>query len=71
MLPATRKLDQLTITRFIAALSVVFFHGGQQLDIVRQFPMLTAGPTAVGYFFVLSGFVMALAYHRPGVGEST
>ena len=67
MLPATRKLDQLTITRFIAALSVVFFHGGQQLDIVRQFPMLTAGPTAVGYFFVLSGFVMALAYHRPGV----
>ena len=67
MLPATRKLDQLTITRFIAALSVVFFHGGQQLDIVRQFPMFTAGPTAVGYFFVLSGFVMALAYYRPGV----
>ena len=67
MLPAARKLDQLTITRFIAALSVVFFHGGHQLDIVRQFPMLTAGPTAVGYFFVLSGFVMALAYYRPGV----
>jgi peptidoglycan/LPS O-acetylase OafA/YrhL len=66
MLPAARKLDQLTITRFIAALSVVFFHGGHQLDIVRHFPMLTAGPTAVGYFFVLSGFVMALVYYRPG-----
>jgi peptidoglycan/LPS O-acetylase OafA/YrhL len=62
----TRKLDQLTITRFIAALSVVLFHGGHQLEIVRYFPMLTAGPTAVGYFFVLSGFVMALAYYRPG-----
>jgi peptidoglycan/LPS O-acetylase OafA/YrhL len=62
-----RKLDQLTLTRFIAALSVVFFHGGHQLDIVRYFPMLTAGPTAVGYFFVLSGFVMALVYYRPGI----
>jgi peptidoglycan/LPS O-acetylase OafA/YrhL len=67
MLQASRKLDQLTITRFIAALSVVFFHGGRELDIVRYFPMLTAGPTAVGYFFVLSGFVMALVYYRPGV----
>ncbi len=28
--------------------------------------MLTSGPTAVGYFFLLSGFVMALAYYRPG-----
>ena len=64
---ATRKLDQLTITRFIAALSVVLFHGGRRLAFVRHFPMLAAGPTAVGYFFVLSGFVMALVYYRPGV----
>lgn len=60
------RLDQLTFTRFVAALSVVFFHGGRQVGILRYFPMLTAGPTAVGYFFVLSGFVMALAYYRPG-----
>jgi len=66
MPPATRKLDQLTITRFIAALSVVLFHGGRKLAFVRHFPMLAAGPTAVGYFFVLSGFVMALVYYRPG-----
>jgi len=64
---AARKLDQLTITRFVAALSVVLFHGGRRLDFVRHFPMLAAGPTAVGYFFVLSGFVMALVYYRPGV----
>jgi peptidoglycan/LPS O-acetylase OafA/YrhL len=67
MLPASRKLDQLTITRFIAALSVVLFHGRYQWDVLSYLPMLTAGPTAVGYFFVLSGFVMALAYYRPGV----
>ena len=62
-----RKLDQLTITRFVAALSVVLFHGGRRVAFVRHFPMLAAGPTAVGYFFVLSGFVMALVYYRPGV----
>ena len=65
MSQTTRKLDQLTTTRFIAALSVVFFHGGRNLGILSYFPMLTAGPTAVGYFFVLSGFVMALAYYHP------
>ncbi len=27
--------------------------------------MLTSGPTAVSYFFVLSGFVITLAYYRP------
>jgi len=63
----SRKLDQLTTTRFIAALSVVLFHGRYQLDILNRVPMLIAGPTAVGYFFVLSGFVMALAYYRPGI----
>ena len=67
MLQASRKLDQLTVTRFIAALSVVLFHGRQQLGALQYVPMLTAGPTAVGYFFVLSGFVMALAYYRPGI----
>jgi peptidoglycan/LPS O-acetylase OafA/YrhL len=67
MSQTTRKLDQLTVTRFIAALSVVFFHGGRKVWILSYFPMLTSGPTAVGYFYVLSGFVMALAYYRPGV----
>ncbi len=62
-----KKLDQLTVTRFIAALSVMLFHGGRHIGILAYFPMLTAGPVAVGYFYVLSGFVMALAYYHPGV----
>jgi peptidoglycan/LPS O-acetylase OafA/YrhL len=60
-----KKLDQLTVTRFIAALSVMLFHGGRYIGILAYFPMLTAGPVAVSYFYVLSGFVMALAYYRP------
>jgi len=63
-----KKLDQLTSTRFIAALSVVIFHGGGFLFPFRIFPfdpLLTSGQTAVSYFYVLSGFVMALAYYRP------
>lgn len=61
----TQKLDQLTFTRFLAALSVLFFHGGRQWGILSYLPMLTAGPTAVSFFYVLSGFVMTIAYYRP------
>lgn len=66
MSPASKRLDQLTFTRFMAALSVMLFHGGRYIGILAYFPMLTAGPVAVSYFYVLSGFVMALAYYRPG-----
>jgi peptidoglycan/LPS O-acetylase OafA/YrhL len=69
MSPSNRKLDALTTTRFVAALSVVFYHGGDGLSLLGLFPinpLLTSGVAAVNYFFVLSGFVMALAYHRPG-----
>lgn len=65
MTHARQKLDQLTTTRFLAALSVVFYHGWRELGILSLFPMLTSGPTAVSYFFVLSGFVITLAYYRP------
>jgi len=61
---STPKLDQLTFTRFLAALSVLFFHGGRQWGILAYFPMLTSGTTAVSYFYVLSGFVMTIAYHH-------
>lgn len=66
MLQETKKLDQLTTTRFIAALSVVLFHSVRNLGVFKFLPMLTAGPTAVSYFYVLSGFVMALVYYQPG-----
>lgn len=63
----TLQLDQITFTRFIAALSVVFFHYGQTVfpaNISFLFENFTAGPIAVGYFYVLSGFIMAIAYYQ-------
>ena len=58
------KLEQLTFTRYIAALSVVFFHYGAWVfpaNIPWLNPILAAGPIAVSYFYVLSGFIMAIA----------
>jgi peptidoglycan/LPS O-acetylase OafA/YrhL len=61
------ELDGLVGTRFLAALSVVFFHYGQSLPIftpdhwvLRR--LLLSGPEAVSYFFCLSGFIMATVY---------
>ena len=62
------SLDQITFTRFVAALTVVFFHYGQSIfpaNIAFLFENVTAGPIAVGYFYVLSGFIMSIAYYRP------
>ena len=61
------QLDQITFTRFIAALTVVFFHYGQSVfpaNVPFLFENVTAGPIAVGYFYVLSGFIMAIAYYQ-------
>lgn len=62
------KIDQLTFTRYIAALSVVFFHYGANVfpaNLPLLNPVLTAGPIAVSYFYALSGLIMAIAYYRP------
>lgn len=64
----TLRLDQLTFTRYLAALTVVFFHFGQDAYPATNAwlkPVITAGPIAVSYFFVLSGFIMAVAYYAP------
>lgn len=61
------QLDQITFTRFIAAITVVFFHYGQNVfpaSVPFLFENITAGPIAVGYFYVLSGFIMAIAYYQ-------
>ncbi len=61
------QINQITFTRFIAALSVVFFHYGSH-TLPSSLPWLkesiTAGPIAVNYFYVLSGFIMAIAYYQ-------
>jgi peptidoglycan/LPS O-acetylase OafA/YrhL len=67
MTHAQQKIDPLTSTRFFAALSVVLYHGGRELGILNYLQMFTSGPTAVGYFFVLSGFIITFAYYRPEI----
>lgn len=62
------RIEQLTFTRYIAALTVVFFHYGVgvfPINLPWLTPVLAAGSIAVSYFYVLSGFIMAIAYYRP------
>lgn len=66
-----KRLDQLTFTRFAAVLLVLLYHGNGNFytSFVNGGSMLSAlmrsAPTAVGYLYVLSGFVMSLVYFRP------
>jgi peptidoglycan/LPS O-acetylase OafA/YrhL len=57
-------VNQLTFTRFIAAFSIVVFHYGM-LSAPFDEPFLQAifshANLGVGYFFILSGFVMVVA----------
>lgn len=62
------EISQLTFLRFIAASAVVIFHFG------REVPSLSWGSafwpyanTAVSFFFVLSGFILAHVYGSRGV----
>jgi len=58
-------LPQLTFTRYLAALTVVAFHFGGGVRWIDEAPwglVARQGPTFVSYFFVLSGFVLAVAY---------
>lgn len=61
------RIDQLTFTRFIAALSIVIYHFGKDSFLFNNdylrfiFKQANVG---VSFFFVLSGFVMIIAYHH-------
>lgn len=66
-----KRTDQLTFTRFIMILLVLFYHntGTLYISFLDFFPfsaLLISAPTAVSYLYVLSGFVMALVYFKPG-----
>ena len=57
------RIDSLTFFRFLAASIVVIFHYGKNTALANIAPgFLTAGPEMVSFFFVLSGFVMMIAY---------
>jgi peptidoglycan/LPS O-acetylase OafA/YrhL len=59
------RVEQLTFTRFIAAIFIVIYHFGGEIFLFSRPPLslLTAQANLyVSYFFVLSGFVMIVAY---------
>lgn len=60
------RIDQLTVTRFIAAILLVLFHTaamGLTTDSVAG-RVLLAGNSAVSFFFVLSGFILVVSSGR-------
>jgi len=61
------RIDQLTFTRFIAAFAVVLFHfsdGIFPFNTPILLPIVTNSNVFVSYFFMISGFVMVIAYHK-------
>jgi peptidoglycan/LPS O-acetylase OafA/YrhL len=60
----TKKIDQLTFTRFISALMILLVHfsGGTVFEFpeVKKFLLPFFG---VSYFFILSGFVLGVSYY--------
>jgi peptidoglycan/LPS O-acetylase OafA/YrhL len=61
------RIEQLTFTRFIAAVGIVFFHFGKGISPFNSGILATIVNNAnlgVGYFFVLSGLVMVVAYQN-------
>jgi peptidoglycan/LPS O-acetylase OafA/YrhL len=65
--PATPRLDALTGIRPFASFAVFFFHFGRPLVADAPGPLRAlagSGFVAVSFFYVLSGFVLALAHRR-------
>ena len=59
------RIEQLTFTRFIAAIAIVIFHFGKGIYPFGSGLLSTIinnANVAVSYFFTLSGFVMIIAY---------
>ena len=63
------RIEQLTFTRFIAAIAIVIYHFGKYCSIFNNDSVneiFRNSNLAVSYFFTLSGFVMIIAYSRRG-----
>jgi peptidoglycan/LPS O-acetylase OafA/YrhL len=61
------RKDQITFTRFIAALAIVIFHYGRGVFPFNVEPLAFYFGNAnlgVSYFFTLSGFIMMIAYAK-------
>ena len=62
-----QRLDALTSMRFVAALMVVIFHMSSQAPFFAAVPqplhsIIDCGYVWVGFFFVLSGFILSYQY---------
>ncbi|TWR24583.1 acyltransferase [Mucilaginibacter achroorhodeus] len=67
------RIEQLTFTRFLAAILIVVFHFGNGVfpfNLPGLTTLISFGYIGVSYFFVLSGFVMIVAYGREQSGIS-
>lgn len=61
------RIEQLTFTRFVAALLIVVFHfGSGSMHFTNEYTQFLFKQANIGvsYFFILSGFVMIIAYHK-------
>lgn len=61
------KITQITFTRFIAAMAIVISHFNKDLflykiDYISN--VFLKANVGVSYFFILSGFIMIVAYHK-------
>jgi peptidoglycan/LPS O-acetylase OafA/YrhL len=60
------KISQITFTRFLAALAIVIFHYGEGAFVYKIkyiSEIFAKANIGVSYFFILSGFIMIVAYH--------
>ncbi len=61
------KIEQITFTRFIAAFAIIIFHFGLKIyPFSHPFisPVFYLAKIGVSYFFILSGFIMVVAYNK-------
>jgi len=61
------KITQITFTRFLAAMAIVISHFNKdmflyQIDYISN--IFLKANVGVSYFFILSGFIMIVAYHK-------
>ena len=66
------RIESLTFLRFVAAFIVVVFHFGRSTGLAQiARPAIISGPQMVTFFFVLSGFVLMVAYYPRNVTSAT
>ncbi|WP_150114837.1 acyltransferase family protein [Chryseobacterium sp. IHB B 17019] len=61
------KIPQITFTRFVAAMAIVISHFKKDLFLYKInyiSDIFLKANVGVSYFFILSGFIMIVAYHR-------